>query len=1100
MDIFEYIDRVKANFDKQPEPRYNTKKYFTDNVDNIGPGPNNRNKIPRLNVMPETYNSEEQGSGVMIDPRGLQDGKIPLPTQGLNEGGIATPKRGFVDEPGSYGGLKKDGTPKSEYMIKGSRLPKGKLTLYNKYAQLFFNKDWKDLTETESEKVENASRKGKFIKTNKFDQLTDLNQEKIKKAFPDIKFEFKPGQKLGVPKTLPNGKLNPVNDAVSKFIRRGYKKSLRKSLPVSIQRDIVANFELPKGVKEWNFDVNQGGNTYGIPDTGQNNAKNRNLGARIKRFVENPINYKVAADYSTPDGWLLNQMYRAHLYNDNYIPKYDLINGKKKIVAFTDNQFGKGKTYYALKKYANKFNGILMSEHPDYQNTKKYISIANKARLSPNEVIKDLLIKGGVKDDRITLNTLLNFIINKKGVEPTKRALVLHHKGGMSSPTRDFQILNAAVNQNIVGIERAMRSNPKNITPENIKKLKDFGASITIDGKTYGGGPKTAIGGFKQAEQFVEQKLKDFGNKDFKNLSKYLKKIGCPDLAAGGRVGFRTGANCMVKGVEAINSGKFAKGAQSRNAAKFLNAAMNVGNKAYKGVRWLSKYGVVPEMVFIGADSLIRMGMGDTLSESLQSATSYLPGGTKREGAAELSKLSRRVGSENAKIILNARNYQEKQNYVSSLEEQRDSDLAFAGTDFAETNSGESRNQINKRYDTKIKDAKADAIMSSVGEAEARTARNLEDEALDIRKTEGVTSRLQLLANEMGDIEDESLLSTDAQAPVKTQAQLNQNILPSLKYQHREFGFPDSDSFEKFKKADKDYIINLAKSSNYSDKEIENVFKMQENARKADPKNYSLEELANIYGSEQAYGASGNFGTYIPDPVRDGLRKIAIAGGVSKLASGGMARVGYGIGGAAKVYQLLRGVNKTKPLKGLEEKLIKQYKSEGMEFIEAIKKAQIEAAGIRYESKMKIINDAMKDTNVYSDDYVDLLDMKIKLEDPDFAKDYMNFSETLKNKTRARTDEGWAKANFGENYSEQMDIARSKEINESIDPNFKEPLSPSDQMASDIDDMNKANIDEIIGGRKKNATGGLANLTRTIPPERGPNSQGLASFMKNGKR
>ena len=28
MDIFEYIDRVKANFDKQPEPKYNTKKYL----------------------------------------------------------------------------------------------------------------------------------------------------------------------------------------------------------------------------------------------------------------------------------------------------------------------------------------------------------------------------------------------------------------------------------------------------------------------------------------------------------------------------------------------------------------------------------------------------------------------------------------------------------------------------------------------------------------------------------------------------------------------------------------------------------------------------------------------------------------------------------------------------------------------------------------------------------------------------------------------------------------------------------------------------------------------------------------------------------------
>jgi len=80
----------------------------TDNVDDIGPGPNNRSKIPRLDVMPNKMpnnsNLEERGSGIFIDPRGLQDGKIPLPAQELNEGGIATPKRGFVDEPGSYAG------------------------------------------------------------------------------------------------------------------------------------------------------------------------------------------------------------------------------------------------------------------------------------------------------------------------------------------------------------------------------------------------------------------------------------------------------------------------------------------------------------------------------------------------------------------------------------------------------------------------------------------------------------------------------------------------------------------------------------------------------------------------------------------------------------------------------------------------------------------------------------------------------------------------------------------------------------------------------------------------------------------------------------
>ena len=63
MDIFEYIDRVKANFDKQPEPRYNTKKYF------MG-------------------------------------------------GSVTTPKRGLVDEPGSYAGNPYANSPKFKKFLK----------------------------------------------------------------------------------------------------------------------------------------------------------------------------------------------------------------------------------------------------------------------------------------------------------------------------------------------------------------------------------------------------------------------------------------------------------------------------------------------------------------------------------------------------------------------------------------------------------------------------------------------------------------------------------------------------------------------------------------------------------------------------------------------------------------------------------------------------------------------------------------------------------------------------------------------------------------------------------------------------------------------
>lgn len=253
-----------------------------------------------------------------------------------------------------------------------------------------------------------------------------------------------------------------------------------------------------------------------------------NLGARIKNFVNEPKPFKLAADFGNPEGWLLSQMNRAYetKQNPNFIPKRDLVNGKKKIVGFTDNQYGGGKTYYALKKYAKKFNGTMMTKHPDFKNTKKYIDIANKVKLAPNEVIKDLLVQGGVTNDKITLNNLLQYMVNKKGVEPTKRALVLHHKGGASAnPTRDFQILNMSVNNKIKSVELAMRADKKNITPKNIKFLKDMGASITIDGRTYGGGPKTAIGGFKQAEKLVQSTLEGYDKKQFKDLTKHIKNL-----------------------------------------------------------------------------------------------------------------------------------------------------------------------------------------------------------------------------------------------------------------------------------------------------------------------------------------------------------------------------------------------------------------------------------------------------------------------------------------------------------------------------------------------------------------------------------------------
>ena len=752
-----------------------------------------------------------------------------------------------------------------------------KLTVYNKYARDITDgaKDFNDLTDAEKNIVQTRYRQsdGKFRKTFQTDAPTELNQERIKKAFPDIEFEFKKGQKLGVPISV-KGKRNPVFTAVRNFVNNNYKLSVKKSLPVSTQRDIVANFELPKGVKEWNFDVKRGGYLYGIPDTA---GANMNLGSRIKNFVNEPKPYKIAADFGNPEGWLLTQMNRAFesKQNPNFIPKYDLVNGKKKIVGFTDNQYGGGKTYYALKKYANKFNGTMMTEHPDFKNTKKYIDIANKVKLAPNKVIKDLLIKGGVTDDRITLNNLLQYMINEKGVEPTKRGLVLHHKGGaFANPTRDFQILNTAVNQNIKGVELAMRSNPENITPKNIKFLKDAGASITIDGKTYGGGPKTAIGAFKQTEQFVQEKLKGFGDKDFQNLNKYLAALGCPGKAMGGRIGFQEGTTpttrCVQAGANIINEGNVKNLSQGQriNAERFLKGAYKLG-------RNVAKFGVVPEAIFVAGESLLRVGMGDTFDEAFLRATDWLRTGDQTL-EADARKVSRVFDQDAGNLFKSVSNFRKTKKDLEGAKVDLDVDLAQNNPEF----SGMSDEDIRKIGEDRIKKAKDDFFNAQIAKEQQVLSDYLFDQSQDISKAKSFFTSQKLKGRQMGAIEDDPLQIDLTIEPEQKQSpfidvrsvltQTPESIANEINkaYQAGEYGQPGLE--KSFKKASEDYINTMTSFINIKDA--------------------PLSELAAspVVGVEQIYGANPeNFLQKILPPGASFDQRLAYdfaGGGIAKLA------------------------------------------------------------------------------------------------------------------------------------------------------------------------------------------------------------------------
>ena len=174
---------------------------------------------------------------------------------------------------------------------------------------------------------------------------------------------------------------------------------------------------------------------------------------------------------------------------------------------------------------------------------------------------------------------------------------------------------------------------------------------------------------------------------------------------------------------------------------------------------------------------------------------------------------------------------------------------------------------------------------------------------------------------------------------------------------------------------------------------------------------------------------------------------------------------------ASSIFRGLSGIMRGK----IEKELIKKYRNEGMDLIDAITKGNQEANQIVTSRKLNFLNTKFSDTNILTDDYVKLIDAEIKLNDPELFQTIRQFEKNnrpaLANKMRALRHPDWAEANFGEDYMTVLERGQTRELLNKIDPNIKERT-----ILDDIDDMNKANIDELFGGRKRNADGGLAKI------------------------
>ena len=563
----------------------------TDNVDDIGPGPNNRSKIPRLDVMPNNYNLEERGSGIFIDPRGLQDGKIPLPTQGLNEGGIATPKRGFVDEPGSYAG-KIPFTKKQETIAEAFAKKKGIKVEDLTGSQ---RKDIRDgmytldsLKQTKSEKNFEA---GKVRKLN--------NLKEFKPIDPDTGKIYTKNKWLSVPSFKRVEAINLIKDPVE------YKQRLK----ISKRKTYLKNREkIIKNVMDYYYDRG-----------GKEKADKR----RDIEYKKGPLKGK-AGLLQAENNRLLKYMSVAAEYGN---PKFEIYEEKGKFVGVKDTDKN---IIYRDHRYKGDV-GIPITSHPDYDETMNFLKKAKKFKYDrPDKLLGSYF----AKYERVpTYAEMYNFFQrDPRASEKTKKQnpLEIHHTATMEKyPTKKYQLAlfdrNTGANKIINDYNTPGSDAFKNKKLAD-KKLKELNIKLKIGGEFLGGGAQTAEGALSAAKTKTINTFKQELNKNPKlveEMTKYLKIIGCgTGKSSGGRIGFQDGATCERKGIDKINKGNLKDGSEMKNFSKLVNTT---GAKTIQGVlKTLGKLGIAGEAGLIGIESAVRVGMGDTFSEAIKRSTDYL--------------------------------------------------------------------------------------------------------------------------------------------------------------------------------------------------------------------------------------------------------------------------------------------------------------------------------------------------------------------------------------------------------------------------------------------------------------------------------------------
>jgi hypothetical protein len=318
-----------------------------------------------------------------------------------------------------------------------------------------------------------------------------------------------------------------------------------------------------------------------------------------------------------------------------------------------------------------------------------------------------------------------------------------------------------------------------------------------------------------------------------------------------------------VKGVENALKQTGVKGSNAGFISRELleSAAKGIGNVS----RVLAKYGILPEVGFLGGDYLVRTQLGDSPKEAfLRASDFYRPGDQTKE--AEMLETSRFFGDKAGQLVGRVIDYEKQLAKIENLKQQKQSLENLTPTsDFSylpDTSQG------IKNINDSIKQATIDLNNKfNMTEAERTYANRIREETDDARMATSNVAKTRL---ERSQSPNYRMSAPQAMKDMKSQADLDLNMFPSpatiaildpekgIQYKNlSESSFEDLQNYRQ-----------LLKDFNVEPPPTKLFLGERDRLRGMLPS-----EAAEEFGAEQAYGASG---TFFGQPLAGGgIAKIA---------------------------------------------------------------------------------------------------------------------------------------------------------------------------------------------------------------------------------